>query len=366
MDYNMKLVLKDGRTFPGFSKAANVEKIGELVFNTSMVGYQEIATDPSYNEQIVVMTYPLIGNYGINDDDNESKAVRMNGFVVKEYNDEPSNFRFTKTFSELLEENDVPLISGIDTRMITRILRDEGSQWGLITSIDTPLEECLKKLNDYKYPHTQVKNVSSKKRWISRAKNPKYTVVALDFGTKLNIIRKLNEKNCTVFVLPYDTTADKIMEYEPDGLFLSNGPGDPEDNPIAINVIKELKGKLPIFGICLGHQIISLACGCKTYKLKFGHRGGNHAIKNLVTGHIEITSQNHSFAVDPESVKKTDLEITHINLLDNTVEGVRCDKDKLFSVQYHPESAAGPEDSEYLFDIFTKYMDKYKEEKKNA
>ena len=162
MDYNMKLVLKDGRTFPGFSKAANVEKIGELVFNTSMVGYQEIATDPSYNEQIVVMTYPLIGNYGINDDDNESKAVRMNGFVVKEYNDEPSNFRFTKTFSELLEENDVPLISGIDTRMITRILRDEGSQWGLITSIDTPLEECLKKLNDYKYPHTQVKNVSSK------------------------------------------------------------------------------------------------------------------------------------------------------------------------------------------------------------
>lgn len=366
MDYNMKLVLKDGRTFKGHSKAANVEKIGELVFNTSMVGYQEIATDPSYNEQIVVMTYPLIGNYGINDEDSESKAVRMNGFVVKEYNDEPSNFRFTKTFSELLEENNVPLISGIDTRKITRIIRDEGSQVGLITDINTPLDECLEKLNAYKYPHTQVKNVSSKKRWISRAKNPKYTVVALDFGTKHNIIRKLNEKNCTVFVLPYDTTADKILEYEPDGLFLSNGPGDPEDNPIAINVIKELKGKLPIFGICLGHQIISLACGCKTYKMKFGHRGGNHAIKNLITGHIEITSQNHSFAVDSNSVKKTDLEITHINLLDNTVEGVRCDKDRLFSVQYHPESAAGPEDSEYLFDIFTKYMDEYKEEKNNA
>lgn len=366
MDYNMKLVLKDGRTFLGYSKAANVEKIGELVFNTSMVGYQEIATDPSYNEQIVVMTYPLIGNYGINDEDNESKAVKMNGFVVREYNDEPSNFRFTKTFSELLEENDVPLISGIDTRKLTRIIRDEGSQFGLITDINTPLEECLEKLNAYKYPHTQVKNVSSKKRWISRAKNPKYTVVALDFGTKHNIIRKLNEKNCTVFVLPYDTTADKILEYDPDGLFLSNGPGDPEDNPIAINVVRELKGKLPIFGICLGHQIISLACGCKTYKLKFGHRGGNHAIKNLITGHIEITSQNHSFAVDPESVKKTDLEITHINLLDNTVEGVRCDKDKLFSVQYHPESAAGPEDSEYLFDIFTKYMDEFKEEKENA
>lgn len=366
MDYNMKLVLKDGRTFNGFAHGAKVEKIGELVFNTSMVGYQEIATDPSYNEQIVVMTYPLIGNYGINDFDNESKAVRMNGFVVKEYNDEPSNFRFTKTFSELLEDNGVPMISGVDTRMITRILRDEGSQWAIITDINTPYEECMAKLNAYEYPHTQVANVSSKKRWISRAVSPKYNVVALDFGTKMNIVRKLNEKNCTVYVLPYNSTVEQIMEYEPDGLFLSNGPGDPEDNPIAINVVRELRGKLPIFGICLGHQIISLACGCKTYKLKFGHRGGNHAIKNLVTGHIEITSQNHSFAVDEASVKKTGLEVTHINLLDNTVEGVRCDKDMIFSVQYHPESAAGPEDSEYLFDIFTNYMDKFKEVKKNA
>lgn len=366
MEYNMKLVLKDGRVFKGFSEAANKEVIGELVFNTSMVGYQEISTDPSYKEQIVIMTYPLIGNYGINDDDNESKAVHLNGFVVREYNNDPSNFRFTKTFSELLEENNVPMISGIDTRMLTRIIRDEGSQIGLITSIDTPESECLKKLNDYKVPHDQVKNVSSKKRWIARAKNAKFNVVCIDFGTKLNIIRKLNEKNCNVFVVPYDTTADKIMEYDPDGLFLSNGPGDPTDNPIAIKTVQELRGKLPIFGICLGHQIISLACGAKTFKLKFGHRGGNHAIKNLLTNHIEITSQNHSYAVDDASIKKTDLEVTHINLLDNTIEGVRIDKDYLFSVQYHPESAAGPEDSEYLFDTFKNYMIKFKEDKKNA
>ncbi len=366
MEYNMKLVLKNGRVFKGYSKAAHVEKIGELVFNTSMIGYQEIATDPSYNEQIVVMTYPLIGNYGVNDDDNESKAVRMNGFVVREYNDEPSNFRYTKTFSELLEDSNVPMIAGVDTRMITRILRDEGSQYALITDINTPHEECMRKLNSYEYPRTQVQSVSTKKRWISRAINPKYNVVCLDFGTKQNIIRKLNDKNCTVYVLPYNSTIDKIMEYEPDGLFLSNGPGDPEDNKVAIDVVRNLRGKLPIFGICLGHQIISLACGAKTYKLKFGHRGGNHAIKNLLNGRIEITSQNHSFAVDPESIKGTGLEITHINLLDNTVEGVRCDEDMIFSVQYHPEAAAGPEDSEYLFNRFRDYMDKYKGGKKNA
>lgn len=366
MEYNVKLVLKNGKVFNGFSYGAKVEKIGELVFNTSMVGYQEIATDPSYNEQIVVMTYPLIGNYGVNDDDNESKAVRMNGFVVRDYNDEPSNFRSTKTFSELLDDNNVPMISGVDTRMITRILRDEGSQVALITDINTPYEECMAKLNSYVYPHTQVATVSTKKRWVSRAVNAKYTIVALDFGTKQNIIRKFNQKNCTVYVLPYDSTVDKVMEYEPDGLFLSNGPGDPEDNPIAINVVRQLRGKLPIFGICLGHQIISLACGCKTYKLKFGHRGGNHAVKNLLNGRIEITSQNHSYAVDLESVKKTDLEVTHINLLDNTVEGVRCEKDMIFSVQYHPESAAGPEDSEYLFNRFIECVEKFKGGKENA
>ncbi len=364
MDYNMKLVLKDGRVFKGHSEASNKEKIGELVFNTSMVGYQEIATDPSYTDQIVVMTYPLIGNYGVNDEDFESRIVGCSAFVVKEYCNEPSNFRFTQTFSELLEDHDVPMISGIDTRELTQIIRNEGSQVALITSIDTPMDECLEKLNSFVPAHDQVKRACSKKKWVSRAKNPKYNIVCIDFGTKQNIIREFNKKNCTVFVVPYDTTADQIMEYEPDGLFLSNGPGDPTDNPIAIGVVKELRGKLPIFGICLGHQIISLACGAKTYKLKFGHRGSNHAVKNLLTNRIEITSQNHSYAVDDASVANTDLEITHVNLLDNTVEGVRIDKEYLFSVQYHPEAAAGPEDSEYLFNVFIDYMKKFKEDRK--
>lgn len=363
MDYTKKIVLKDETVFYGFGFGGKSNVIGELVFNTSMVGYQEIATDPSYKGQIVVMTYPLIGNYGINDDDGESKAVRMNGMIVKEYNNKPSNFRFTKTFGELLEEYDVPLISGIDTRKLTRIIRDKGSQLALITDANTPIEDCMKQLNEYVIPNDQVKQVSSKKRWISRCKNPKYNVVCIDFGTKLNIIRKLNENGCNVTVVPYNTTAKEILEYKPDGLFLSNGPGNPEDNVVAISVVKELKGKLPIFGICLGHQIISLAYGCKTYKMKFGHRGGNHPVKCVETGRIEITSQNHSYAVDLDSVNKTDLTVTHINLLDNTVEGVKCDKDYLFSVQYHPESAAGPEDSEYLFSTFTSNMKKFKEVK---
>ncbi len=366
MKHNMKLVLKDGRVFEGFSNASKVESIGELVFNTSMVGYQEIATDPSYNGQIVIMTYPLIGNYGINEDDFESKGVKLNGFIVKEYNNNPSNFRYTKTFSELLEDSNVPLLSGIDTRMLTRIIRDEGSQIGLLTSIDTPLEECINKLNSYISPTNQVEIVSTKKKWLSRAINPKYNVVCIDFGTKYNIVRKLNERNCNVTVVPHNTSIEEIMELEPDGLFLSNGPGNPESNAHAINLVKELRGKLPIFGICLGHQIISLAMGAKTYKLKFGHRGGNHPVKNLMTKTVEITSQNHSYAVDSESINDTDLEITHINIIDNTVEGVKCDKDMIFSVQYHPESAAGPEDSEYLFDTFNDYMKINKGGKNNA
>lgn len=356
MQNNMKLVLKDGRVFEGYQNASNVERIGELVFNTSMVGYQEILTDPSYCGQIVIMTYPLIGNYGINEDDNESKNVRLNGLIVKEYNNEPSNFRSNKTLSEVLNEYNVPLLSGIDTRMITRIIRDEGSQIGLITSMETSLDECLEKLNNYQIPTNQVEVVSSKRKWISKAKNPKFNVVCIDFGTKLNIIRKLNQRNCNVTVVPHDVSVSEILALDPDGLFLSNGPGNPESNPHGINLVRELRGKLPIFGICLGHQIISLALGAKTFKLKFGHRGANHPVKNLITGKIEITSQNHSYAVDRESIKNTDLEITHINILDDTIEGVKCDKDRIFSVQYHPESASGPEDSEYLFDTFNEYM----------
>ncbi|MGL4949073.1 MAG: glutamine-hydrolyzing carbamoyl-phosphate synthase small subunit [Anaeroplasmataceae bacterium] len=360
MKHNKKLVLKDGRFFECISHASESDVIGELVFNTSMVGYQEIVTDPSYCGQMVVMTYPLIGNYGINEDDNESKRIALSGLIVKEYNDEPSNFRSTLTLGEVLTEAKIPLVSGIDTRMLTRIIRDEGSQLGLITNIDTPIKDCIKKLNEFKVLNNQVEQVSTKKKYTSISKNSKYNIVCVDFGTKLNIIRRLNEKNCNVAIVPHNTDLNTIMELEPDGLFLSNGPGNPEDNKSIIKIVKELKGKLPIFGICLGHQIIALAYGCKTYKLKFGHRGANHPVKNLETNKIEITSQNHSYAVDTNSILKSELKVTHINLLDDTVEGVMDYNNYLFSVQYHPESASGPEDSNYLFDNFISNIKRFK------
>lgn len=358
--FNKKLVLADGTVYNAYGHAADVEAIAEVVFNTSMVGYQEIATDPSYKGQIVILTYPIIGSYGINEDDYESKSVKLSGFVVREYNDHPSNFRSINTFGEMLTESNVPLISGIDTRALTRHITQVGSMKALITDFDTPIEECMDKLNNFVAPTNQVSEVSTKKKYVLRTRNPKYHVVCLDFGTKQNILRNLVKRGCNVTVVPYDTTAEEIMKLDADGLFLSNGPGDPVDNPIAIKVVQDLTGKLPIFGICLGHQIISLACGATTYKMKFGHRGSNHPVKNLASGRVEITSQNHSYAVDSNSVLNTDLEVTHVNILDNTVEGIRIDSKKLFSVQYHPESAAGPEDSEYLFETFINYMEQYK------
>ena len=321
-----------------------------------MVGYQEIVSDPSYTYQMVVMTYPLIGNYGITDDDYEATKPSIGGLIVREYNDIPSNFRYTKTLSEYLDENGIPGIYGIDTRMLTRSIRDKGSRLVLITDISTTKEEAMQKLKNYKIPKDAVSKVSCKKKWYSRTSNPKFNVVAIDCGIKLNIIRSLKKRGCNVTIVPYNTTAEKIQELKPDGVFLSNGPGDPENVPEVIEIVKRLKGKYPIFGICLGHQLISLAYGAKTYKLKFGHRGGNHPVKNLKTGKIEITSQNHSYAVDENSLKNTELEATHINLLDNTIEGVECKKDKIFSVQYHPESAPGPQDSSYLFDEFISMM----------
>ena len=355
-EFNKKIVLEDGEEYFGYGFGANVENICEIVFNTSMVGYQEIVSDPSYTYQMVVMTYPLIGNYGITDEDYETKQPTIGGIIVREYNNRPSNFRYTKTLSEYLEENNIPGIYGIDTRKLTRSIRDKGSRKVIITDINTGKEEALKKLKEYDIPKDVVSKVSCKKRWYSRTTNPKYNVVAVDCGIKLNIIRSLNARGCNVTIVPYNTDAQKITELKPDGIFLSNGPGDPEDVVEVINLVKELKGKYPIFGICLGHQIISLAYGAKTYKLKFGHRGGNHPVKNLETGKIEITSQNHSYAVDEKSLDKTDLKVTHKNILDNTVEGVECKKDKIFSVQYHPESAPGPQDSGYLFDKFINLM----------
>ncbi len=358
-----KIVLEDGSFYEGYGFGDNCDAVCEIVFNTSMVGYQEIISDPSYTYQAVVMTYPLIGNYGITDEDFETKSPTIGGLIVREYNDFPSNFRYTKTLSETMEENHIPGISGIDTRKLTRSIRDLGSRRVCITSIDTPNEKALEIIKNTPVPKDAVSRVSCRKKWYSRTSNPKYNVVAIDCGIKLNIIRSLNQIGCNVTIVPWNTSAEDIRMMKPDGLFISNGPGDPEDVQPVIETVKALKGKLPIFGICLGHQMISLAYGAKTYKLKFGHRGGNHPVKNLETGKLEITSQNHSYAVASESVEGTGLKVTHINLLDNTVEGVECKEDKVFSVQYHPESAPGPQDSKYLFG---KFIDIMKEAKDNA
>ena len=355
---NKKIVLEDGEEYLGYKFGADKEAICEIVFNTSMVGYQEIVSDPSYTYQMVVMTYPLIGNYGITDEDYETKQPSIGAMVVREYNDMPSNFRYTKTLSEYLEENDVPGIYGVDTRKLTRSIREKGSRKAIITDLDVSKEEALKKLEAYEIPKDAVSKVSSKKRWYSRTSNAIYNVVAVDCGIKLNIVRSLNKRGCNVTIVPYNMPVQDIINLKPDGIFLSNGPGNPEDVKEVINLVKELRGKYPIFGICLGHQMISLAYGAKTYKLKFGHRGGNHPVINLETDKIEITSQNHSYAVDEESLKKTRLVPTHKNVLDNTIEGVECKEDKVFSVQYHPESAPGPQDSSYLFDKFIELMKK--------
>ncbi len=361
-----KLVLENGRIFHGEGFGSPDSRIAEIVFNTSMVGYQEILSDPSYCDQIVVMTYPLIGNYGLADEDYESKSVFMSGFVVREYNDLPSNFRYTKTLSEVMEEHHAAGISEIDTRELVRIIRDYGSMKAMIVDEDIPDEECFRQLKEYQYPHDQVSRVSSKKVWYSRCPDPLYNVVAIDCGCKLNIIRKLNQNKCNVVVVPFDTSVEDILRYKPDGLFISNGPGDPEDVTCVIHDIQELKGRLPILGICLGHQMIGLAYNARTYKMKFGHRGANHPVKDITTGKIEITSQNHSYSIDKDSLEGTGLELTHINILDNEVEGVQDRINRVIGTQYHPESAAGPEDSGYIFKRFLDNMKAFREEKQNA
>ncbi|HCR99315.1 MAG TPA: carbamoyl phosphate synthase small subunit [Lachnospiraceae bacterium] len=351
-----KIILEDGAEYCGHGFGSRKDQICEIVFNTSMVGYQEIISDPSYTYQGIVMTYPLIGNYGMASDDYESLRPSAGALIVREYNDEPSNHRSTETLSEVMERYDISGISGVDTRKITRSIRDLGSRKMLITDIATTKEEGLRLLNEKEIPKDAVRQVSPKQIWRSDAENRKYHVVAIDCGMKSNIVRSLNRKGCSVTVVPYDTSAKKIRDIKPDGLFVSNGPGDPQDVPETIATVKELIGEYPIFGICLGHQILSLAHGARTYKLKFGHRGGNHPVKDLSTGRIEVTSQNHSYAVDAKSLEDTSLTITHINLLDDTVEGVADMKNRVFSVQYHPESAPGPQDSSYLFDRFIEMM----------
>ena len=352
-----KLVFEDGSEYCGYGFGYGGDRVCEVVFNTSMVGYQEIISDPSYTDQAVVMTYPLIGNYGTADEDYETKTPTISGLIVREYNDLPSNFRYTKTLAEVMEEYRIAGICGIDTRKLARSIRDFGSRRALITDAETPTNKALAMLCLAPIPHDAVSRVSCKKRWYSRTANARLNVVAIDCGIKLNIIRSLNARGCNVTVMPYNTTAEEVIKMKPDGIFLSNGPGDPQDVSPVIELVRELRGKYPIFGICLGHQIISLACGAETYKLKFGHRGGNHPVKELSSGRVEITSQNHSYAVREESLVGTGLEVTHVNLLDGTVEGVHDTQNRMFSVQYHPESAPGPQDSAYLFDRFIALME---------
>ncbi len=352
-----KIVLEDGTSYVGEGFGSDCTRVCEIVFNTSMVGYQEILSDPSYTDQAVVMTYPLIGNYGIADEDYETRVPTIGALIVREYNDLPSNFRYTKTLSEVMEEYKIPGISGLDTRKLTRSIRDLGSRRLVITDADVPTEQALALLRQTPVPHDAVARVSCKKRWYSKTADARFNVVAIDCGIKLNIIRCLNARGCNVTVMPYNTPATEVEKMKPDGIFLSNGPGDPQDVTPVIELVRQLRGKYPIFGICLGHQMIALACGAETYKLKFGHRGGNHPVKNLETGKIEITSQNHSYAVREESLAGTGLEVTHVNILDGTVEGVRDRQSRMFSVQYHPESAPGPQDSAYLFDQFIALME---------
>ena len=363
-----KIILEDGTELSGYVFGDRGSKILELVFNTSMVGYQEILSDPSYTDQAVVMTYPLIGNYGMADDDYETKIPTIGAFVVREYNDIPSNFRSTHTLGEVMKEYGIAGVSGIDTRRLARIIRNTGSCKVLITAAedeegsdyDISPKEAAGILEKTELPHDAVSRVSRKEKEFCPGNYPAYNVVAVDCGMKQNIVRSMNRRGCNVTIVPWNATADEIIALNPDGVFLSNGPGDPEDVKETIETVRALKGRYPIFGICLGHQILSLAYGAKTYKLKFGHRGGNHPVKNLVTGKVEVTSQNHSYAVDQNSLIGTSLAATHINLLDNTVEGVRCGNES-FGVQYHPESSPGPNDSAYLFDSFIRIMKMHKE-----
>ncbi|WP_437205232.1 glutamine-hydrolyzing carbamoyl-phosphate synthase small subunit [Planctomicrobium sp. SH664] len=371
-----KLALADGTVFTGTPFGARGEVFGEVVFNTSLTGYQEILTDPSYNGQIVTMTYPLIGNYGINTDDVESGRLALRGFVVRELCREPSNFRSVMSVDQYLREHNVVGIEGIDTRALVRRIRERGAMTGVLSSVDLDDASLIAKAQNSPVLVGQdlVREVTpdAAAEWqiglhdsllnpitphVSRRSNGDAGphVVAIDYGMKWNIPRHLRELGCRVTVVPGTSTAEEILARNPDGVFLSNGPGDPEPLTYAIETIQNLLGKKPIFGICLGHQLLGLALGGETFKLKFGHRGANQPVLNIATGQVEITSQNHGFAVAKESLP-AGVEVTHVNLNDQTVEGLKHDGLQAFSVQYHPEASAGPHDSHYLFGQFMQML----------
>lgn len=368
------LVLEDGKVFRGRAFASRGETLGEVVFNTSMTGYQEALTDPSYHEQILTMTYPLIGTYGINNEDNESSRVQVAGFVVKEYQRVPSNWRSTKTLRTFLEEHGVIGIEGVDTRALTRHIRLAGAMKGIISTETDNVDELLEKVRAY--PGLVGRDItrdvacSSPYLWHDDSPFPAetwnnpahpYKVVALDFGIKYNIIRELTRAGCQVLVMPGTSAAADILALQPDGVFLSNGPGDPAPVTHGISVVRELLGRVPIFGICLGHQLLGLAVGARTFKLKFGHRGSNQPVLNLSNRRIEITSQNHGFCVDVDSLPPDKAETTHVNLNDRTSEGMKLKDVPAFSVQYHPEAAPGPHDALYLFKEFKRLMDAWRD-----
>ncbi|MCA9088506.1 MAG: glutamine-hydrolyzing carbamoyl-phosphate synthase small subunit [Planctomycetaceae bacterium] len=375
MEQLAKLALADGTVFTGRHFGAEGEVFGEVVFNTSMTGYQEILTDPSYNGQIVTMTYPLIGNYGINRADVESKGLSLRGFICKELCREPSNYRSEQPLQDYLKENGVIGLEGIDTRALVKKLRVKGAMTGVLSTIDLDDASLVAKAQNSPglvgqdlvrdVMPDQVSEWSGELHEIARYATTPLPVrngagkgkhiVAIDYGMKWNIPRHLKELGCKVTIVPGTATADEILALNPDGVFLSNGPGDPEPLDYAIQTIQNLLGKKPIFGICLGQQLLGLALGGKTFKLKFGHRGGNQPVLNRDTGRIEITSQNHGFAVDASTLPEG-AEVTHINLNDNTVEGIRHRGYGAFGVQYHPEASAGPHDSHYLFGEFLKLM----------
>lgn len=354
-----KLILENGEIFEGKIFGFDKTATGEVVFNTSLTGYQEILTDPSYYGQIVIMTYPLIGNYGTNDIDIESEKVQASGLVVGNYEEEWSNFEGLKSLDEYLNKNKTIGISGIDTRALTKMIRSEGAMRGLITKEKLSSKELLDKVRSSPDMNglDLVKDVSAKKSYTLSSDDPKYKIAFYDYGIKKNILREFLKYDVGIKVFNAQTGYKEILDYKPDGIFLSNGPGDPDAVKYGIENTRNLiETNIPIFGICLGHQLIALALGGKTYKLKFGHRGGNHPVKNHLKNKIEITSQNHGFAVDEKSLDKNKIEITHTNLYDGTNEGLRHKQFPVMSVQYHPEASPGPNDSKYLFDEFIEMM----------
>lgn len=408
--YDRKLVLPDGTEYYGYGfggKPAGAAAAGcrilELVFNTSMAGYQEILSDPSYTGQAVVMSYPLIGNYGMPEEDYESGAITPGALIVREYNPRPSNFRGKRSLGEVLARYGVPGLEGIDTRSLVRRLRTDGSMMAAVAPAELPARDILPALRAARPRTDTVPSVSPRQAPMQPGTNailpgaapasvlapasvsaraaapasvyaraaavpastsapaaaPRFRIAVIDCGVKENILREMRRRGADLTLLPWNVTAQEVLALQPDGIFISNGPGDPADVPETEETLRQLIGKLPVFGICLGHQLIARAMGASTWKLHFGHRGGNHPVKNLLTGKVEITSQNHSFTVDESTLPGTGLTVTHRNLLDGTVEGLHCPEKKVFSVQYHPESAPGPQDSSYLFDEFFRLILNY-------